>query len=811
MREGQAPLSFLNLLLASFCAGIRLMWTALEGGGISSEVFMLLLCVGAVLLPLIILFRKKSSVGTVALCALLFCVLGAVRFWTVAELSREDVFYAAGKNAEITGTVHGDLSIQPSSDGRGWRFRCLVEAQTIKTDVERNKAEGRLYVAGNAIRKEDIPKIQEGDILRARGRIKRIRGYKNPGQLDMERQARSQGITAGLSAEKGAVEVIGRDASALSGYLTEVRRHYRSVLSEAMSEEDAAAIFAMLFGGYEGIRAEVLESFTATGIVHILSVSGSHITLLAAVFAWLGRALRLRRGITAVVIVSAISVYVLLASAVAPAVRSGIMGIVAALALVLERERDARQILSVTGLLMLLWSPWLLFDISFELSFAATAGLLYIAPRLRELRALENAPEWISGSLSITIAAQAAVLPLLAWYFHVVSLSSLLANILVVPVLELIMIAALFAGMAAVFLPMAARFILAGDSLLFGGASELSKLLAELPMSQVYLPPMGAGFAILYYSVIVFWLQDRERKEYLVNIIRGTRGRAAALAVFAGIFFVGLSSLFRAPEMSVHFIDVGQGDSALIITPHGRAFMMDTGGTRDAGFDIGTRVDVPYLLQHGVRALDAVFLTHAHEDHSAGTGGILRKLPAGTVFAAHEGKEVYQAAMRLSSRDMAKTVFTAPPEGTEIIIDGVKIEVLFAPEAAGSRTSENELSNVYRVTYGNASFLFTGDLVKEKEKELIRKHNVRSSVLKVGHHGSKTSSSEPFLSAVQPKWAVISVGDGNSFGHPNRETLQALENHGIKVYRTDQNGAVTFRTDGDVMRVDSWIRPSEGY
>ena len=154
MREGQAPLSFLNLLLASFCVGIRLMWTALEGGGISSEAFMLLLCVGAVLLPLIILFRKKSSVGTVALCALLFCVLGAVRFWTVAELSREDVFYAAGKNADITGTVHGDLSIQPSSDGRGWRFRCLVEAQTIKTDVESNKAEGRLYVSGSALRKE---------------------------------------------------------------------------------------------------------------------------------------------------------------------------------------------------------------------------------------------------------------------------------------------------------------------------------------------------------------------------------------------------------------------------------------------------------------------------------------------------------------------------------------------------------------------------------------------------------------------------------------------------------------------------------
>ena len=140
----------------------------------------------------------------------------------------------------------------------------------------------------------------------------------------------------------------------------------------------------------------------------------------------------------------------------------------------------------------------------------------------------------------------------------------------------------------------------------------------------------------------------------------------------------------------------------------------------------------------------------------------------------------------------------------ELILDGVRVEVLYAPKGEISKKTGNELSNVYRVSYGDASFLFTGDLLKENEKELLRAHDVRSSVLKVGHHGSKTSSSEEFLAAAAPEWAVISVGYENSFGHPSQETMQALERHGIKVYRTDCNGAVVFKTDGKSMQVQAY-------
>lgn len=807
MREGQAPLSFLNLLLAAFCAGIAAVWQIFGGDSAPSYFIYGAAAAGVFLLAAAFWCRRKSSAGTVILCALLFFVLGIGRFMPASALPASDISNTAGGSAEITGQVVHEPRIQPSPDGKGWRFRYLVEARNVKASSGERRATGRLYVSGTVKEKEKLPVAREGDIVRAYGKLRHIHGYRNPGQLDLGRQARSQGITARLSADKGRVQILPQEGHSFSRTLTDIRNYYRQVLGEAMPENDAAAIFAMLFGGYDGIRAEMLEAFTSTGIVHILSVSGSHITLLAAVVAWIGYVLHLRRGVTAALITAAIVVYVMLSEAVAPAVRSGIMGMLAALAVVAERERDARQILTVTGLLMLLWSPWLLFDISFELSFAATAGLLYIAPKLRELPWMQRLPRWLSGSLAITLSAQLSVLPILARYFHVVSLSSLFANFLVVPVLEIIMMAALFAGMAAVCIPFTARVVLAGDSLLLGGVYELTKLLAHLPLSQVYLPPVGAGVTGLYYVLLIFFLQPRERRALVYDAMR-SHTRIAAVTVGCAAVLLAGPIIFHKSEMAVHFIDVGQGDAALVVTPHGRAFMIDTGGTRDAAFDVGGRVDVPYLLQQGVQKLDFIFLTHAHEDHAMGAGGIIRKLPVGTVVTADEGMLAYRAAMGLSAQAAAKQPFIAPPKGTEILIDGVRVEVLYAPKVSDVREkSGNECSNVYRVSYGKASFLFTGDLVKESEAELLREIDPKSTVLKVGHHGSKTSTSEPFLSAVHPQWAVICAGFENSFGHPDEKTLQTLLKNGVKTYRTDRDGAVTFITDGETMRVNVYVKP----
>jgi len=234
--------------------------------------------------------------------------------------------------------------------------------------------------------------------------------------------------------------------------------------------------------------------------------------------------------------------------------------------------------------------------------------------------------------------------------------------------------------------------------------------------------------------------------------------------------------------------------------------MFDTGGTRDGNFDIGAKVDVPYLLHYGVLKLDGVFLSHAHEDHAAGCGGILRKMPVAQVITADEGILDYARSMKLGDNDPLLHKFHTARQGERMTVDGVTIEVLFAPPLQeGDNKTGNEASNVYRVSYGKASFLFTGDLTKEKEAQLLAEGiNPASSVLKIGHHGSDTSSSPEFLQAVKPQFGVFCVGVDNSFGHPKPAVVQRFKEQGIKTLRTDENGAVVFYTDGELMRVETY-------
>lgn len=748
-------------------------------------------------LAAVLLWRKSryTWLGYVVL----FLFLGAVRYAAVAALPADDISRHCGEVGEVSGRLRAAPRVTKEAAGSSY-FRYEVDIDGFRPEGgAMQPASGGLFIYER--RRDEGIIAQAGDRIRALGKVRLPSRYNNPGQIDTPRCLRAQGITARLSARQpGAIMEPGEEGG-LQRWADDVRRHYLSSLASVMPPADAAALFALLFGGYEGIKPELTEAFAATGIVHILSVSGSHISLLAAVMGWLGSFLRLPRPLTGVLVISGIVFYSLLAGCVPPVLRSAIMGILTFAALVLEREKEARRLLTITGLGMLLYQPFLLFDISFQLSFAATAGLLYLTPRLREWMA--GWPEFLRGGISLTLGAQLATLPFLAWYFHQISLSALLANLTVVPVLEFMIIAGLLAGVLILLLPLAGRLLFGLDSILLGLVYESSRLLAELPGGVLHLPPLGLGAGGLYYAALILWSQETERRHRLWDWLGRERGKILPLA---GVVLLGafLWQISRPQEMAVHFIDVHQGNAALITTPHGRAFMIDTGGVRGNAFDVGSRVDLPYLAHYGVRRLDFLLLTHAHEDHAGGAGSLLRRIPIGFIWTGHEPRLAYAQSLgpKVQAADLEK--LTPAQEGAAIELDGVRVEVLYAPEAVAAQTG-NEYSNVYRVSYGEVSFLFTGDLVQAQEAALLGRGNqLQSTVLQVGHHGSDTSSSPAFVAAVRPAWAVFSVGADNSFGHPKPQVVQRFMAAGASVCRTDEDGAVVFRTDGQHISVERY-------
>ena len=799
MKMGQYPLSFLSGLLVMFCFGIFCsVWLHISFATYAPPLICLLL---AAALTSAILTLKSSERTWIAFVGLFF-ILGLVRFAAAYELPAHDISHMAGERVRVAGTIVDAPVIRTDAD-HVQHIRYTAEVCRIMRGDDGYAAGGKIHIHTRCAEGEVPTHVKIGDEITAEGTVRRPHAYQNPGQLDTVFLLRCDGITARLFADDSGIEITSNGnpsyAQSFRRWAARVRTHYIERMTQVMPRADASAIFAMLFGGYDGIRPELLEVFTVTGIVHILSVSGSHISLLAAVIAWLALFFRLPRILSAAAVIMAIIVYVILAGMVPPAVRSGIMGAVAFLGLVLGRERDARYMLVLTGLLMLMVSPLLFFHISFQLSFLATMGLLFLAPVLRAY--MKFLPRILAESLSITIGAQLATLPILAWYFNQISLAALLANLLVVPLVDIIIILGLGGGIAAFFMPFLGKIVFGFDSILLGITFELTRAMAALPFAQVELPSMGICAGIFYYLFVLAPVFSGEYRRFICRFYK-----IIVIVLSLSILSVFSWNMVRPDEMAVHFIDVGQGDAALVVTPHGHAMLFDTGGTRDGAFDVGARVDVPYLRHYGIHAVDYIFLSHAHEDHAAGAGGILPRMRVKHVYTADEGVAAYARSMRLGDGNPLLMKLGRAEEGLSMTVDGVTVDVLYAP-AYGSveHTTGNEVSNVYRVRYGNASFLFTGDLVKEHEEKMIaQRTDLHATVLKIPHHGSDTSSCEAFVHAVNPLYAVCCVGADNTFGHPRPAVVQRYEDVGARTLRTDRDGAIVFRTDGEHLSVSTF-------
>lgn len=765
--------AMLNVILTALAAGILFMEHFQR-----SPKFLVGTCAALIIGGIIFTWRRKNLTSWIV-APIIFFALGGLRFFAVDNLPADDVSKFAGQAVQISGKVREETQTKILPNGMT-QVRFVVDTESIKIGGAEKKISGGLILTYYPKADEILPTARIGDKISAGGNLKLLHNYNNPGQIDGVTRMKANGITARLSASKNGVSVVEVDNCGLwtkfLRIVAAIREHYRESMAQVMSAEDAAAIFAMLFGGYAGLNPELVEEFQTTGIVHILSVSGSHMSMLAMATAIFCRLAKIPRSATFVIGLFVIGSYAILSALLPQVLRSATMGILIFFAKTLDAEAEGARLLTLTALAMLINQPLLIFDVSFQLSFTATAGLMYLSEDLREK--MERLPKFFSEPAAMTIAAQLASLPIIVWYFNQISLSSVLANVFVMPLLEVVIVGGLIGGIIAAVVPIAGKIFFVVMALIFGAGAELNKIFANLPLSSVQVPTIGILAGFFYYAALIL-----RRPIILLPII----------ILFALNFF-------KASDFEISFIDVGQGDCAVVVTPHGKCLIFDAGGVREHMFDVGGRVVVPYLKHENIRAVEKIFLTHVHEDHAAGAGAVIKKLPVSEIITAGEPKSEYAAVFGIAEEYLPH--LRQGQAGEKFSIDGVEVEILFAPKVG----SGNEISNVYRIRYGEITFLITGDLVTAIEEQILREGvDVSATVLKVAHHGSKTSSSEEFLRAVNPKCAVICVGYGNSFGHPRAEVLERLENLPTKIFRTDKDGLIKFRTNGKNLRVETAI------
>lgn len=611
-----------------------------------------------------------------------------------------------------------------------------------------------------------------GGRVSVQGSLQPPRYFHNPGMLDWgwirsrQKEAGTMSVSASPKLLPGGQPPVWRQ------WLWDRRQVFRAKLASAMPPSDAALLENMLFGGYNGLDPEMVRDFTRTGLVHILSVSGSHVALVAAAGGWLCRQAGLAVRSSAIVLSLLIWGYVFFSGLVVPAVRSALMGSFVLVGNILERPPDSIVGLTLLASLFLAVTPSLAVDMSFLLSFGSTAGLLLLAPRIAER--LSAWPSFLALPLAVALGSQLAVTPLILAFSHQLSLSSLAANLFFTPLAELAMTAAL----AGLLLPVAGQGLLVAASLLLGGVERGLAWLSGHPFAVLPVRQAPWWSGVFYYAALIsyFYVPQTDEKHQ--------HWRRPILMLSLGIWLLCLSPIWL-PRFAVYFLDVGQGNAAVVLTPHGHAIVIDS-GSRETG-DTGRRVVSPVLSGFGIYQIDLLLLTHGHDDHAGGAVAVAADHPVRTAWFPVDdfSSALEQLLIKQPPRAVCRVC-----GGETAVIDGVSVETLYVGKGTDGG-NENEHSAFYLVTYAGKRFLFTGDA--PAEQELMAINNLMPvEVLQVAHHGSKTSSDAAFLAVCRPKNSVISVGENNRFGHPAPDTLLRLRQQGSLVFRTDRQGAVGF-------------------
>ena len=614
------------------------------------------------------------------------------------------------------------------------------------------------------------------------------------------------------------IEVVAQpDRYAIPANLAEMRLALESSLQRALPEPEASLGAGIAFGRDGNIPDGVYEDFRTTGLAHIVAVSGSNVSLVTALTFLLSIPLVGRRW-AMVPAGMAVVAYVAVAGLSPSVVRAGIMAVAFLYGTYLGRQQSSLAALGAAAIVMTGWSPAFLRDagiqfgpavaqdLGFQLSLAATGGLIVFGPWIRwallTVRRTWRLEALIPGTLvdvaALTMSATIATLPLLWVNFGRVSLVGPLANLVVEPVFVLafwLSVAAAVAGLvwepAGWVVGLAAYYPL-GFMTWFAGRA------ASLPLAAVNTPNASGSDALLAYAAIAAgsWPLYRRLAPTVTpgRWVRTTKSRrmatwsASAAAVAVVAFPVSLLPLGGPGDLEMAVLDVGQGDAILFTTPSGKHILVDGGPS-----SIQLARELGAVLPHWQRRIDVVVLTHPQEDHIGGLPGLLHRYDVRTEWDSGATHTTVAASMYGRRAGNRRTV----QAGDSFTIDGVTFEVLWPPGDYQAKQL-NDRSVVLRVSYGEVSMLLTGDFESAAQLALMSREDVSADVLKVPHHGSKTSSSA-FLRAVGPTVAIVSVGENNRFGHPTDETLAALS--GAQLFRTDQDGRVTVKTNGRQIRV----------
>ncbi|SCW35462.1 competence protein ComEC [Paenibacillus tianmuensis] len=793
---------------------------------------------------------------------------------------------------EVSGVrFQGRIVTPVSVDGDRVSFQAEAESVAIpEHGVPRDGGKGeRMQFSIRLLAREEQETVrgwERGHRIELDGTLRRPAEARNFGGFDYRNYLRLQHIHWQMTAKGTAgLTVTSPESGEWGGWLAmrgidRFRDRLAGQIDQLFPPDQSGFMKGMLIGLTDEIEPKQFEQFSRLGLTHIIAISGLNVAIFLACLIWLLRRFGLTRETVLLTALALMPLYIAVTGASPSIVRAGIMAMIGLYAAYRNRLKDGLHIALIAGVGMLVWNPYYLLDVSFQLSFLVTLGLILGVPQMNKLLPVKRAK--LRDALSITVVAQLISFPLSIYYFNQFSLLSFAANFALVPAFSVWVMPGGTAAMLLGFLWETGAgwlgwLIAKTNELLFYVVEQASKLDAF----QTIWPSPSPVWILAYYGLLCaalvllqpFAAKDESaapepmlygvKTNKLPFLTRQTMNRyvllPASLLGFAGLLWYGYDPERGTAEGRVQFLDVGQGDSILIQTlPGGHTILVDGGGTvsfrkpedawkeRRNPYEVGRKLLVPLLKKRGVQQIDELILTHQDADHFGGLQAVLEHIPVrrflfnGTLKPLPSVEKLFQTALEKG------TELVEVEAGDTLQVDaGTALHFLY-PLPEGEREGvrverdQNPSSIVFLMEMAGTRWLFTGDIGRAEERKLLDRWSAVSrglfqeealapaarepasppgaaapvpvvykpvDVLKVAHHGSKSSTADEWLNAWRPKHAVISAGVNNMYGHPNPQVLDRLTSYGISVQRTDRDGEVQMTVRGGKIYTRTKLRP----